>query len=60
MSRLNLHHGEVTRLLLSPDGKYLISGGADGTIFVMTMSDLASEPLPGVPSPEKPAITSAP
>jgi len=54
MNRLNLHHGEVTKILLSPDGKYLISGGADGTIFVMTMADLSSEPLPGVPSPDKP------
>ena len=51
MSRLNLHIGEVTKVLLSPDGRYLISGGADGTIFVMTLSDLSSEPLP---TPEPP------
>ena len=57
MSRFNLHHGEVSRILLSPDGKYLISGGADGTIFVMTMTDLASEPIPGVPVSEKPTVT---
>ena len=57
MSRLNLHFGEVSRIMLSPDGKYLISGGSDGTIFVMTMSDLASEPMPGITSPEKPTAT---
>ena len=57
MSRLNLHHGEVSRIILSPDGKSLISGGSDGTIFVIAMTDLSSEPLPGITSPDKPTIT---
>ncbi len=46
MSRLNLHLGDVTKLLLSPDGRHLLSGGSDGTIFVLTLSDLPCEPLP--------------
>jgi WD40 repeat protein len=53
MNRINLHHGEVSSVMISPDGKYLISAGADGTIFVMTMTDQASEPMPGAPTPEK-------
>lgn len=51
MGKLKLHLGEVSRMIMSPDGKYLISAGLDGTIFMMTMTDLASEPLPGMISP---------
>jgi len=51
LGKLNLHLGEVSKLLLSPDGKFVISAGHDGTIFIMTMTDLSSEPIPGVVSP---------
>jgi len=51
MGKIKLHLGEISRLILSPDGKYVISAGSDGTIFLMTMTDLASEPIPGLISP---------
>lgn len=35
-------------MLLSPDGKYIISAGVDGTIFMMSITDLSSEPIPGM------------
>ena len=38
-----LHAGEVTRLLTTPDGKYLLSSGADGTIFVIQLHDQTLE-----------------
>lgn len=38
-----LHAGEVTRLLTTPDGKYLISSGADGSIFVIQLHDQSLE-----------------
>jgi WD40 repeat protein len=67
MGKIKLHLGEVSRLILSPDGKYVISAGHDGTIFLMTMTDLASEPIPGLVSPppkdtinqQQPSITKA-
>ena len=33
----SLHAGEVTRLIMSPDGKYLFSSGADGSIFIIQL-----------------------
>jgi WD40 repeat protein len=51
LGKINLHLGEVSKLLLSPDGKFVISAAHDGTIFLMTMTDLSSEPIPGIMSP---------
>jgi WD40 repeat protein len=51
LSKIKLHIGEISRILLSPDGKYIISAGVDGTIFMMSITDLSSEPIPGMQVP---------
>jgi WD40 repeat protein len=51
LSKIKLHIGEISRILLSPDGKYIISAGVDGTIFMMSITDLSSEPIPGMLPP---------
>jgi WD40 repeat protein len=51
LSKIKLHIGEISRILLSPDGKYIISAGIDGTIFMMSITDLSSEPIPGMLPP---------
>lgn len=60
MSKIKLHIGEVSRLILSPDGKYIISAGVDGTIFMMSITDLSSEPIPGMIAPSVPKDSSIP
>lgn len=39
----NAHLGEVTRILVSPDGRYVFSAGADGTIFVYSVTEYAND-----------------
>ena len=34
LESISVHSGEVSKLKLSPDGKYVFSGGQDGAIFV--------------------------
>jgi WD40 repeat protein len=46
-SSLHLHTGELIKILVSPDGKYVFSAGSDGSIFVLQLTDLLCEPTPG-------------
>jgi WD40 repeat protein len=46
-STLYLHTGELVKILISPDGKYVFSAGVDGSIFVLHITDLLCEPTPG-------------
>lgn len=39
----NAHLGEVTRVLTSPDGRYVFSAGADGTVFVFSVTEYQNE-----------------
>jgi len=39
----NAHLGEVTRILVSPDGRYVFSAGADGSIFVYSVTEYAND-----------------
>lgn len=60
MAKIKLHLGEISRLIVSPDGKYTISAGLDGTIFMMSITDLASEPIPGMISSSVPKESTIP
>jgi len=49
-SEIALHAGPVTALSRSPDGAYLTSAGADGTLFVLAIPRAAGPPAtPGGP-----------
>jgi len=39
----NAHLGEVTRILVSPDGRYVFSAGADGSIFVYSVTEYSND-----------------
>jgi cilia- and flagella-associated protein 57 len=39
----NAHLGEVTKILSSPDGRYVFSAGTDGTVFVYSVTEYANE-----------------
>jgi WD40 repeat protein len=39
----NSHNGEVVKILSSPDGRYVFSAGADGTLFIYSVTELANE-----------------
>lgn len=38
-----LHQGEVVKILLSADGQYVFSAGADGTIFVLSITEVSHD-----------------
>lgn len=39
----NAHQGEVIKIMASPDGRYVFSAGADGTIFIYSVTEYANE-----------------
>jgi len=39
LDQLTAHAGEVTKILLSPDNRYLFSAGTDGTLFIFQLTD---------------------
>lgn len=39
----NAHLGEVTRILMSPDGRYVFTSGTDGVVFVFSVTEYANE-----------------
>ena len=39
----NAHLGEVIKILVSPDGRFVFSAGADGSIFVYSVTEYANE-----------------
>lgn len=39
----NAHHGEVTQIAVSPDSKFVFTGGSDGNIFVYSVTDYINE-----------------
>lgn len=39
----NAHASEVTKILVTPDGRQVFSAGADGTIFVYAVTEYANE-----------------
>ena len=41
--QFNAHLGEVTKVLMSPDGRYVFSSGADGTVFVFSVTEYAND-----------------
>ena len=46
------HRGRVAAVAMSPDGRWIASGGVDGTIRLWPMPDLARTPLNALPHPE--------
>jgi hypothetical protein len=39
LDQITAHAGEVTKILLSPDSKYLFSAGTDGTLFIFSVTE---------------------
>jgi WD40 repeat protein len=39
----NAHLGEVVKIIASPDGRYVFSAGADGSIFVYSVTEYINE-----------------
>jgi WD40 repeat protein len=39
----NAHIGEVSKLVTSPDGRYVFSSGTDGSIFVFSVTEYAND-----------------
>jgi WD40 repeat protein len=39
LDQITAHSGEVTKIMLSPDGRYLFSAGTDGSLFIFQVSD---------------------
>ena len=39
LEQITAHAGEVTKILLSPDNRYLFSAGTDGTLFIFQVSE---------------------
>lgn len=36
----NAHIGEVSQIIISPDGRYVFSAGSDGSIFIYSVLSL--------------------
>lgn len=49
LDSISAHAGEVTKIILSPDNRYLFSTGSDGSIFMFQISEqlIATESLKG-------------
>jgi WD40 repeat protein len=39
----NAHAGAVSKILASPDGRFVFSAGADGSIFIYSVTEYANE-----------------
>jgi WD40 repeat protein len=39
LDMINVHQGEVTKIIISPDNRYLFSTGSDGSIFIFSIGD---------------------
>ena len=39
LDQITAHAGEVTKIMLSPDNRYLFSAGSDGTLFIFSVSE---------------------
>ena len=39
LDQITAHAGEVTRLILSPDNRYLFSTGTDGSLFIFAIGE---------------------
>jgi WD40 repeat protein len=37
------HYGEVTKIVVSPDGRHIFSSGSDGTVFIYSITEFADE-----------------
>ena len=39
----NAHLGDVTKIIASPDGRFVFSAGSDGTVFVYSVTEYGNE-----------------
>jgi WD40 repeat protein len=39
IEKINAHAGEITKIILSPDNRFLFSAGTDGTLFIFSVSE---------------------
>ncbi len=39
LDQITAHAGEVTKIMLSPDNRYLFSAGSDGTLFIFSVTE---------------------
>ena len=39
LEQITVHAGEVTKIVLSPDSKYLFSVGTDGSLFIFSVGE---------------------
>lgn len=39
LDQISVHTGEVTKVIVSPDNRYVFSAGSDGTLFIFQVSE---------------------
>jgi hypothetical protein len=39
LDQISAHAGEITKIVISPDSRFLFSAGTDGTMFIFSISE---------------------
>jgi WD40 repeat protein len=39
LDQVSVHGGEVTKIIVSPDNRFVFSAGSDGTLFIFQVSE---------------------
>ncbi len=39
LDQISVHAGEVTKIIISPDNRFLFSAGSDGTLFIFQIGE---------------------